>query len=109
MGAFRGYLLTKERAIVNNKKHRDRHLWQTSTYITLFSLAKMTEKADVDHVSARDVEALGKRPTIEPLPQSAKTEAGVILNIENSSETSLRLAKDGHVSHSVQERNSASR
>ncbi|KAH7367122.1 major facilitator superfamily domain-containing protein [Plectosphaerella cucumerina] len=54
----------------------------------------MIEKADVDHVSARDVEALGKRPTIEPLPQSAKTEAGVILNIENSSETSLRLAKD---------------
>ncbi|EEY23061.1 conserved hypothetical protein [Verticillium alfalfae VaMs.102] len=56
----------------------------------------ITEKTDVEHVSSRDVEALTKRPTVEPVPQSAKAEAGVILRVDTAADTGLRLAKDGH-------------
>ncbi|CRK31560.1 hypothetical protein BN1708_015975 [Verticillium longisporum] len=56
----------------------------------------ITEKTDVEHVSSRDVEALTKRPTVEPVPQSAKAEAGVILRVDTAANTGLRLAKDGH-------------
>ncbi|KAF7554453.1 hypothetical protein G7Z17_g2925 [Cylindrodendrum hubeiense] len=52
------------------------------------------EKPDVEHVSSD--EQLEKRPTVEPFPQAARAEAGVVLNIDAPGDSALRFAKDGH-------------
>ena len=50
------------------------------------------EKSNANHTE------LSRSVTVEPLPAAAKAEAGVVLDTEGrQTQTSLRLAQDGHV------------
>lgn len=57
----------------------------------------MMEKNASDH---REYEAnsLKNVPTIQPMPEGLKSEAGVVLDISGKTDSSLKLAEDGHVS-----------
>jgi hypothetical protein len=51
-------------------------------------------KSEVDQL-----DAIRREPTVEPLPSSLVTEAGILLDIEGNNAQDLKLAKDGHVWH----------
>lgn len=56
------------------------------------------EKPEVEHMSSEDVERTEKHHAVEALPEAAKTEAGVLLSVDQGCSSSLHLAKDGHAS-----------
>lgn len=59
----------------------------------------MMEKPEVEHIS-NDEKSDGSR-VIDKFPPEARAEAGVLLQVECTEGTSLRLAEDGHVSLAI--------
>lgn len=58
--------------------------------------SQVMEKPHADHVS--QTEKPDGLPGVDAFPLEARAEAGVLLDVAGPDGTSLRLAKDGHVS-----------